>query len=151
MSCFSIHSPPLYRLTELLRIYRTNAIKTLTASQDPATSLLLFSTLHHLLISLFSPSSSTTSANQLFTLLHVSIFPALEDNVEAKERLADTLIDTVWQIDQELESGVVELRQGQGDQKKELELVKEGRKRIALILKSLVVSENSPSISVVGT
>ncbi|GAA5826823.1 hypothetical protein JCM5353_005408 [Sporobolomyces roseus] len=125
----------------------TNALKSLTLSQDPSTSLLLFSTLHHLLISLFSPSSPTSTSNQLFTLFHVSIFPSLDDSLEGKERLADGLIDTVWQIDQELEAGALTVQLG-GGEKKELDLVKEGRKRIAGLLKSLVNGGDIPKEAV---
>jgi len=54
--------------------------------------------------------------------------------------LADGLIDTVWQIDQELEAGALAVQLGGGGERKELDLVKEGRKRLAGLLKSLVVS-----------
>ncbi|GAA5964710.1 hypothetical protein JCM3765_004364 [Sporobolomyces pararoseus] len=124
----------------------TDAFKLLTTSQEPATSLLLFSTIHHLLISLFSSSSSSSSSsskselpNKLFTLFHVSIFPALETNAE-KVRLGDCLLDVIWQIDQEVDSGALEFRSTPpgGDPKKLLELGQQGRKRLAQFLKSLV-------------
>ncbi|GAA5910057.1 uncharacterized protein JCM6883_000540 [Sporobolomyces salmoneus] len=122
----------------------TDAFTSLTSSPEPATSLLLYSTVHHLLISLFSTSPIVSSLpNQLFTLFHASIFPALEGRPtesEDKARLGDTILDVVWQIDQEVESGALEFRQAGGvfDTKKLMDLVQAGRKRIAQFLKSLV-------------
>jgi hypothetical protein len=125
----------------------------------------LFSTVHHLLISLFSTSLNVSERPaQLFTLFHVSIFPALEQQQqvqqsngvnrggdEAKARLADTLLDVIWQIDQEVDSGALEFRQAGGvfDTKKLADLGQAGRKRLAQFLKSLVVSSPSSISSIV--
>lgn len=66
---------------------------------------------------------------------------------EAKARLADTLLDVIWQIDQEVDSGALEFRQAGGvfDTKKLADLGQAGRKRLAQFLKSLVVSPQSVS------
>lgn len=87
-------------------------------------------------------------------MFHVSIFPSLvQQDVEgAKQRLQDCLLDVIWQIDQEVDSGALELRikvvDQDLDQKKLLELAQQGRKRLAQFLKSLVVSFYlSPSLS----
>lgn len=131
---------------------RTHALRTLSTSREPATSLLLLSTIHHLLISLFAPTlddGRSDRAQQLFSLFHVSLFPALledaqtpDGGLENQARLADTLLDVVWQIDQEVDSQAFELRQPGKvtDLKKLADLVSTGRKRLANLLKSLVVS-----------
>lgn len=131
-----------------LLVDRTDAVTTLTSSRDPATSLLLFSTVHHLLISLFSSSPTVNEIpTNLSTLFHDSIFPAIErqsegeSREEAKAKLADLVLDVIWQIDQEVDSGAIELRQAGGvsDQKKLQDSIAAGRKRIATFLKSLIV------------
>ncbi|GAA5874250.1 hypothetical protein JCM16303_005789 [Sporobolomyces ruberrimus] len=131
----------------------TDAITTLTSSRDPATSLLLFSTVHHLLISLFSSSPTVNEIpTNLSTLFHDSIFPAIErqsegeSREEAKAKLADLVLDVIWQIDQEVDSGAIELRQAGGvsDQKKLQDSIAAGRKRIATFLKSLINGGDIP-------
>lgn len=139
-------------LTEAGFGHRADALKGLSGSTEPATSLLLFSTVHHLLISLFSTLPTVDALpERLFTLFHNSVFSALgtqADSVEDKARLSDTLLDVIWQIDQEVDSGALEFRQAGGvyDMKKLQDLVTAGRKRLANFLRSLVVSHLSTSL-----
>ncbi|GAA5837682.1 hypothetical protein JCM3766R1_000555 [Sporobolomyces carnicolor] len=127
-----------------------DALKGLSSSTEPATSLLLFSTVHHLLISLFSTLPTVDALpERLFTLFHNSVFSALgtqADSVEDKARLSDTLLDVIWQIDQEVDSGALEFRQAGGvyDMKKLQDLVTAGRKRLANFLRSLVNAGDVP-------
>ncbi|GAA5828714.1 hypothetical protein JCM11251_005848 [Rhodosporidiobolus azoricus] len=85
----------------------------LATSQEPTSVLLLSSAVHQLLAATFSPSASSSSQlpAQLAAFFHDSLFAALnaqngptaDDKAEQKAALADTLIDVVWQLDQEVD------------------------------------------------
>ncbi|GAA5926046.1 Tho2p [Sporobolomyces koalae] len=129
----------------------SDVLKTLTSSRDPQTSLVLFSTVHHLLISLLQPSTNTPTiprAQQIYNLLHDSVFASLTDRDEDKAKLADCLLDVVWQLDQEIDSGVfgvtVDNQQDQTEAKTAQEAAVAGRKSLAQLLRALVNGGDIP-------
>ncbi|GAA5887200.1 hypothetical protein JCM5296_004560 [Sporobolomyces johnsonii] len=160
----------------------TASLLSLAATEDPAASLVLFSALHHLLVSLFDPIDSTRpQPDQLAAFFHDSLFAALDAaegdadaKAERKALVADTLIDVVWQIDQEVENGGLALRhrrteravpdQGLGEDKMEVEvagtstaadeqkrmqaLASGGRQRLAKLVKQLIENGVLPKAAV---
>ncbi|GAA6028291.1 hypothetical protein JCM8097_006959 [Rhodosporidiobolus ruineniae] len=150
-----------------------HAILQLITAADPAATLLLSSALHQLLAAQLHPSSdSRAQPQQLATFLHQALFqPTTDDpSPDRKAALADSFIDTVWQLDQEVEvlvpllvaqhlaaqpSSTEQQQDGmqvdgaQADEAKDIPTqVAAGRKRLGQVVKQLVDAGDLPQQAV---
>lgn len=89
-------------------------------SNSIESSLILYSVLHHLLLSLLRPNSPAVSA--VITYLTDSLIPAIdaisppltaegaasdEDDTLPRRKIQDALLDVIWQLEQEVENGLL--------------------------------------------
>jgi hypothetical protein len=123
-------------------VSRTDTLVQLASASSvaPNSTLAFYSALHTLVSSLLLPAPSHPPLPTLAQFFVESLVPALVAAGSPSETLADVLVDVVWQVDQQIDAGVVYHQPVDVAVAVDAGEIKAGRLRIAELLKLLIVS-----------